>query len=95
MPPETHIGDVDISFLLGVDINFMLSFNDQITKLYRKAAIQLNVLLPLSKFLNTENIIIYSFISLLLDQILTIVLLFGTFVVRLTRINLKNFGIGL
>lgn len=38
---------------LGVEINFL--FIDQIAKMYRKAAVQPNVLLRMSKFRNTNN----------------------------------------
>ena len=51
--------------LLGIDIDFMLNFDQQITNMCKKAARQLNVLLRLSKFLSPENkILIYkSFIK--------------------------------
>ena len=46
--------------LLGIDIDFMLNFDQQITNMCKKAARQLNVLLRLSKFLSAENkILIY------------------------------------
>ena len=46
--------------LLGIDIDFMLKCDQQITTMCKKAARQLNVLLRLSKFLTPENkILIY------------------------------------
>jgi hypothetical protein len=54
-----NIDDVNIACedqvkLLGVDLDFLLNFDAQITRLCKKAAGQLNVLLRLSKFLSVE-----------------------------------------
>ena len=46
--------------LLGIDIDYMLNFDQQIKNMCKKAARQLNVLLRLSKFLTADNkILIY------------------------------------
>ena len=46
--------------LLGIDIDFLLNFNYQITRMCKKAAGQLNILLRISKFLSPEcKILIY------------------------------------
>ena len=41
--------------LLGIDVDYMLNFDRQISNICKKAAIQLNVLLRLRKFLNQES----------------------------------------
>ncbi|MCG8045733.1 MAG: reverse transcriptase family protein, partial [Candidatus Thiodiazotropha endolucinida] len=41
--------------LLGVEIDYLLNFNEQVTKICQKVARQLNVLQRLSKFLNMNN----------------------------------------
>jgi hypothetical protein len=70
LTPVFKVGNVDITCdetvkLLGVDLDFMLNFNEQLSKVCKKAAMQLNILLRLSKFLDPNNkILIYkSFIK--------------------------------
>jgi len=62
---EFSIGDntikcEDVVKLLGIDIDFLINFDQQISNMCKKAAKQLNVLLRLSKFLTSDNkILIY------------------------------------
>ncbi len=52
--------DEDVVKLLGIDIDFLINFDQQISNMCKKAAKQLNVLLRLSKFLTSDNkILIY------------------------------------
>lgn len=64
------VGDVDIPCeenvkLLGVELDFKLDFDDQVTEICKKAARQLNVLQRLSKFLSEKSrlLIFKSFIK--------------------------------
>ena len=55
---EFSIGDntikcEDVVKLLGIDIDFLINFDQQISNMCKKAAKQLNVLLRLSKFLTS------------------------------------------
>ena len=53
--------DDSVKFL-GIDVDYMLNFDQQIKNMRKKAAIQLNVLLCLSKFLTADNkILIYKY----------------------------------
>ena len=54
---DIQIANVNIKYednvkLLGVELDYKLNFDMQITKMCKKAAKQLNVLQRLSKFLN-------------------------------------------
>ena len=71
--------------LLGVELDYQLNFNEQVSRICQKVARQLNVLQRVSKFYQKKQSCYV--LNLLSDPILTTVLLSGTFAARLIPKN--------
>ena len=66
--------------LLGVELDYQLNFDEQVSRICQKVARQLNVLQRIGKFLSEETRLLV--FNLLSDQTLATVLLSGTFAAR-------------
>ena len=75
-----------------MELDFLLNFDNQIKAMSMKAARQLNVLQRLSTFISEETRLLI-LKSILFNQILTIVPLYGISVARQIQRNWKNCNI--
>ena len=80
--------------LLGVNIDFMLNFNNYISDICRKASQQLAVLKRIYREIPNKAREVNNFLNLLSCQILITALLHGIFVSKLVQIKWKKYKIG-